>query len=67
MLIDAQRWLESAVIPFLHKVALDQDLAWRSSWHDGSILVDDFGSNMRKDLSYSFNSLDDGIRGCRLE
>ena len=48
-------------IPFLHKVSLDQDLARRSSWHDVSVLVDDFGSSVGKDLSYGFNSLDDWV------
>lgn len=58
---------EGTIIPFLDEVTLDQDLAWRSPRHDISVHVDDFGSDVRKDLSYSFDSLGDWICRRRLE
>lgn len=55
------------IIPFLYEVTLDQDLAWRSPRHDVPVRVDDFGSDVGKNLAYGLNSLDDWILGCRLE
>lgn len=58
------RW---AVVPFLYQVALDQDLARGSSWHNIPIFVDDLGGSVGKDLPYSFNPFDNWIRRRRLE
>lgn len=55
------------IVPFLNEVTLDQDLAWRSPWYDVSVHIDDFGSDVREDLPYCFDSLDDWIRRRRLE
>ena len=55
------------IIPFLYEIALDQDLARRPPRYDVSVLVHDFGGDMRNGSSYGFDSLDDWIYRRSLE
>ena len=65
--MDARKRLERAIVPFLYEVTLDQDFARRPPRCDFPVRVHDFGSDMGKDLSDGFDSLDDRIYRRRLE